>query len=146
MTRRTRRPTRRPTQRPPGWRAARCATAPGRWSRSPRFTTSRRRTSPLTHASPDRRQEERHRIMNRENVGHIAGVSSRWAALALLSMLWAPLAAAQVVDANSTTMLRLKPEWKAGETRTGFWGTEMVGLSVRQIELCGIDDLNIQLS
>lgn len=84
--------------------------------------------------------------MNRENVGHIAGVSSRWAALALLSMLWAPLAAAQVVDANSTTMLRLKPEWKAGETRTGFWGTEMVGLSVRQIELSGIDDLNIQLS
>ena len=66
------------------------------------------------------------------------------AALALL--LWAPLAAAQVVDASSTTVLRLKPDWQAGDTRTGFWGTELVGLSVRGIEMSGVDDLRIQLS
>ena len=84
--------------------------------------------------------------MNRGSGGHIAGAVSRWATLALISLLWAPVAAAQVVDASSTTMLRLKPEWKAGDTRDGFWGTEMVGLSVRKIELAGIDDLNIQLS
>jgi hypothetical protein len=66
--------------------------------------------------------------------------------LALLATFWAPLAAAQVVDASSTTMLRLKPEWKAGDTQTGFWGTELVGLSVRNIEVSGVDNLNIQLS
>jgi len=84
--------------------------------------------------------------MNREIVGRIAGVGSRWPALALLSILWAPVAAAQVVDATSTTMLRLKPEWQAGDTRNGVWGTELVGLSVRNIEVAGVDDLNIQLS
>jgi len=84
--------------------------------------------------------------MNREIVGHIAGTGSRWATLALLLTVWAPGARAQVTDASSTTVLRLKPEWKAGETRTGFWGTEIVGLSVRGIEVSGVDDLNIQLS
>jgi hypothetical protein len=60
--------------------------------------------------------------------------------------VWAPVARAQVVDANSTTVLRLKPEWKAGDIRTGFWGTELVGLSLRGIEVSGVDDLNVQLS
>lgn len=84
--------------------------------------------------------------MSREIFGYIAGAGSRWAPLALMLTVWAPVAGAQVVDASSTTMLRLKPEWKAGETRTGFWGTELVGLSVRGIEVSGVDDLNIQLS
>jgi hypothetical protein len=60
--------------------------------------------------------------------------------------VWTLPAAAQVVDVTSTTMLRLKPEWRAGDTRTGFWGTELVGLSVRKIELAGVDDLNVQFS
>jgi hypothetical protein len=68
------------------------------------------------------------------------------AAIGFLLVLWAPLAAAQVVEASSTTVLRLKPDWQAGDTRTGFWGTEMVGLSVRNIEMNGVDDLKIQLS
>jgi len=78
--------------------------------------------------------------------GHIAGAGSRWATVVLVVTVWAAPAAAQVVDATSTTMLRLKPDWRAGDTRTGFWGTEMVGLSVRNIEVSGVDDLSIQLS
>ena len=78
--------------------------------------------------------------------GHIAGAGPRWAGLALAMALWAFPATAQVVDVNSTTLLRLKPEWRAGDTRTGFWGTELVGLSVRDIELSGVDDLNVQFS
>ncbi len=70
----------------------------------------------------------------------------RVAALGMVLALWAPVAAAQVVDASSTTVLRLKPDWQAGNTRTGFWGTELVGLSVRGIEMSGVDDLRIQLS
>jgi hypothetical protein len=84
--------------------------------------------------------------MNREIFGYIAGAGSRWATLALILIVWVPAARAQVVDANSTTVLRLKPEWKAGDTRTGFWGTELVGLSLRGIEVSGVDDLNVQLS
>jgi len=56
------------------------------------------------------------------------------------------VAAAQVTEANSTTVLRLQPDWQAGNTRTGFWGTEIVGLTVRGIEMSGVDDLKIQLS
>lgn len=97
----------------------------------------------------------------------------RAATLGLLLALWAPVAAAQqspdagvvgvaalqqppdagvaggtgpVVEANSTTVLRLAPDWKAGDTRTGFWATEIVGLTVRNIEMSGVDDLKIQLS
>ena len=90
--------------------------------------------------------------------------------LGLVLALWAPVAAAQgsadagvvgaapqppdagvvgpapVIEANSTTVLRLAPDWKAGDTRTGFWGTEIVGLTVRGIEMNGVDDLKIQLS
>ena len=84
--------------------------------------------------------------MNREIFGHIAAARSRWATLALLLTIWAPVARAQVTDASSTTVLRLQPDWKAGDTRTGFWGTELVGLSVRGIEMDGVDDLRIQLS
>jgi len=84
--------------------------------------------------------------MNRKIFGHIAGAGTRWVALALLLTAWVPVAGAQVVDASSTTVLRLKPEWKAGDTQTGFWGTELVGLSVRGIEVDGIDDFRIQLS
>ena len=55
-TPRTARPTRRrtPSSLPAAlrWRAASCVTGPERCSRSPRFTTSPRRTFPLTHASP----------------------------------------------------------------------------------------------
>ncbi|HEY5420569.1 MAG TPA: hypothetical protein VIL10_07530, partial [Marmoricola sp.] len=70
----------------------------------------------------------------------------RIAARVLVLALWAPAAAAQVVEASSTTVLRLQPDWQAGDTRTGFWGTELVGLSVRGIEMNGVDDLKIQLS
>ncbi len=84
--------------------------------------------------------------MNREIFGYIAGAGSRWATLALILTVWAPVATAQVTDASSTTVLRLKPEWKAGDMRTGFWGTEIIGLSVRGIEVSGVDDLRIQLS
>ena len=70
----------------------------------------------------------------------------RPAALGLVLALWAPVVAAQVTEASSTTVLRLQPDWKAGDTRTGFWGTELVGLSVRGIEMDGVDDLRIQLS
>ena len=65
--------------------------------------------------------------------------------MGLLLALWAPVAAAQTIEANSTTVLRLKPDWQAGDTRTGFWGTELVGLSVRDIDMSGVDDLRIQL-
>jgi hypothetical protein len=84
--------------------------------------------------------------MNREIFGHIAGAGSRWAALALILTVWAPVVRAQVTEASSTTVLRLQPDWKAGDTWTGFWGTELVGLSVRGIEMDGVDDLRIQLS
>ena len=84
--------------------------------------------------------------MNRGSGGHIAGAGSRWATLALLSTLWAPMAAAQVTEASSTTVLRLQPDWQAGNTRTGFWATELVGLTVRDIQMTGVDDLKIQLS
>jgi len=84
--------------------------------------------------------------MNRGMCGHIAGAGSRWATLVLVATVWAPLARAQVVDVTSTTMLRLKPDWRAGDTRTGFWGTELVGLSVRKVEVAGVDDLNVQFS
>jgi len=84
--------------------------------------------------------------MNREIFGYITGAGSRWATLALILTVWAPVAGAQVTDASSTTVLRLKPEWKAGDMRTGFWGTEIIGLSVRGIEVSGVDDLRIQLS
>ena len=84
--------------------------------------------------------------MNREIFGHIAGAGPRWAALALILTVWAPVVRAQVTEASSTTVLRLQPDWKAGDTRTGFWGTELVGLSVRGIEMDGVDDLRIQLS
>ena len=70
----------------------------------------------------------------------------RAGATALLLAVWAPVASAEVVEANSTTVLRLQPDWKAGDTRTGFWGTEIVGLTVRGIEMSGVDDLRIQLS
>ena len=75
--------------------------------------------------------------MNRGMFGHVAGAGPRWAMLLVIGTVWTLPAAAQVVDVTSTTMLRLKPEWRAGDTRTGFWGTELVGLSVRKIELRG---------
>ena len=68
----------------------------------------------------------------------------RAAALALL--LLAPMARAQVTDATSTTILRLKPEWKAGNTQTGFWATEYVGVSVRGLEMPGVQDIRIYFS
>jgi hypothetical protein len=94
----------------------------------------------------------------------------RAAALGMVLVVWVPVAAAQesadggvvgaaqptpdagvvgpapVIEANSTTVLRLAPDWRAGDTRTGFWGTEIVGLTVRGIEMNGVDDLKIQLS
>ncbi|MGZ6069679.1 MAG: hypothetical protein ACXWK8_00605 [Myxococcaceae bacterium] len=84
--------------------------------------------------------------MNRGLFGRIPGAGSRWATLALLSTLWAPLAAAQTVDASSTTLLRLQPVWTAGTTQTGFWGTELVGLTVKGFDISGVDDFNIKLS
>jgi len=86
--------------------------------------------------------------MNREIFGRVARVGPRWATLALLSTLWAPLAAAQTVDFNSTTLLRVQPVWTAGNIQTGGWGTEFIGLTVRNFDLSGsgVDDLNIRLS
>jgi len=69
------------------------------------------------------------------------------AALALLVALWAPVAQAQVTEASSTTLLRLQPEWRAGDAKNGYWGTEYVGLSVRGLDIPGaIEDLRFQLS
>jgi hypothetical protein len=51
-----------------------------------------------------------------------------------------------VTDATSTTILRLRPEWKAGDTQTGFWGTEYVNVGVRGLEMPGVQDIRIQLS
>ena len=68
----------------------------------------------------------------------------RAATLALL--LLAPVARAQITDATSTTILRLKPEWRAGDTQTGFWATEYVGVSVRGLEMPGVQDIKIYLS
>ena len=84
--------------------------------------------------------------MNREIFGRIAGAGSRWGALALILTVWAPVAAAQTVDASSTTLLRLQPVWTAGNTQTGFWGTELVGLTVKGFDISGVDDFNIKLS
>jgi hypothetical protein len=68
------------------------------------------------------------------------------AALAVLVTVWAPVALAQVTEASSTTVLRLEPDWRAGDTRVGLWGTEFVGVSVRGIDVPGVEDLRLQLS
>ena len=36
--------------------------------------------------------------------------------------------------------------WTAGNTQTGFWGTELVGLTVKNFDISGVDDFNIKLS
>jgi hypothetical protein len=68
-------------------------------------------------------------------------------ALALLVTVWAPVAVAQVTEANSTTVLRLEPDWQPGTSRFGAWGTEFVGVSVRGVDIPGVvEDLRFQLS
>lgn len=68
------------------------------------------------------------------------------ARLALLLTLWAPVAGAQVTEASSTTVLRLQPVWQAGDSRNSVWGTEFVNLSMRAIDVPGVQDLRLQLS
>jgi hypothetical protein len=67
-------------------------------------------------------------------------------ALVLLLSISTPAMAEQVTEASSTTVLRLQPDWRAGDTQVGLWGTEFVGVSVRGIEMPGVDDLRLQLS
>ena len=67
------------------------------------------------------------------------------AAVALGLTLWAPAAVAQVTDVNSTTVLRLAPDYQAGNS-TSFWATEYVTLSVRAMDVPGVQDLRLQLS
>jgi hypothetical protein len=66
--------------------------------------------------------------------------------MALLLVLWAPVAGAQVTEASSTTLFRIEPVWLAGDTRTTYSATEFVNLSMRAIDLPGVQDLRLQLS
>jgi hypothetical protein len=61
-------------------------------------------------------------------LGHRGGGVSFAAALGLGLTLWAPVAAAQVTEASSTTVLRLAPDWSAGDKNNSFWATEYVSL------------------
>ena len=79
-------------------------------------------------------------------LGHRGGGVSFAAALGLGLTLWAPVAAAQVTEASSTTVLRLAPDWSAGDKNNSFWATEYVSLSMRAIDVPGIQDLRLQLS
>ncbi len=78
--------------------------------------------------------------------GHRIGGASFAAALGLSLVLWAPVAVAQVTEANSTTVLRLQPDWYAGEKNNSFWATEYVSLSMRDFGVPGVQDLQFQLS
>ncbi len=78
--------------------------------------------------------------------GHRIGGASFAAALGLSLILWAPVAVAQVTEANSTTVLRLQPDWYAGEKNNSFWATEYVSLSMRDFSVPGVQDLQFQLS
>ena len=70
----------------------------------------------------------------------------RPARLALLLVLWAPVATAQITEATSTTLLRLEPVWLAGDSRTTYSATEFVNVSMRAIDLPGVQDLRLQVS
>lgn len=71
----------------------------------------------------------------------------RFAAVpALCLTLWAAVAVAQVTEANSTTVLRLAPDYQAGDKGNSFWATEYVTLSIRGIEVPGVQDLRLQMS
>jgi len=68
------------------------------------------------------------------------------AALGLGLVLWAPVASAQVTEASSTTVLRLQPDWYAGDKNNSFWATEYVTLSLRPFDVPGVQDFQMQLS
>jgi len=68
------------------------------------------------------------------------------AGLALLLLLWAPAARAQVTEASSTTLFRIQPVWLGGDSRTTYSATEFVNLSMRSIDVPGVQDLRLQLS
>jgi len=68
------------------------------------------------------------------------------ARLGLLLVLWAPVAGAQVTEASSTTVFRIEPVWLAGDSRTTYSATEFVNLSMRAIDVPGVQDLRLQLS
>ncbi len=78
--------------------------------------------------------------------GHPTGGASFGAALGLGLSLWACAAAAQVTEASSTTVLRLAPDWSAGDKNNNFWATEYVTLSLRPFDVPGVQDLQLQLS
>jgi hypothetical protein len=109
----------------------------------------------------DRRKEQRHASLSRRVRGSSAGPRCPWpwralghrgrgvsfaAALGLGLTLWAPVAAAQLTEASSTTVLRLQPDWYGGEKNNSFWATEYVTLSMRAIDVPGIQDLQLQMS
>jgi hypothetical protein len=78
--------------------------------------------------------------------GHPGRGASFAAALGLGLTLWASVAAAQVTEASSTTVLRLQPDWYAGDKNNSFWATEYVTLSLRPFDVPGVQDLRLQLS
>jgi hypothetical protein len=109
----------------------------------------------------DRRKRQRRACVNRHVLRRLGGPRLHWpwcalghlgsgvsfaAAFGLGLALWAPVADAQVTEASSTTVLRLQPDWYGGEKTNSFWATEYVTLSLRAIDVPGVQDLRFQLS
>src|SRR5689334_4305250 len=75
------------------------------------------------------------------------GVRVRWLGWLSLAGLFCGVAArAQTIDFNSTTLVRLHPDWRAGDARTGVGAIEWLGLSARGIPTPFSDDLSVQVS
>lgn len=70
----------------------------------------------------------------------------RWVVLLLLVVLAFPSEGAETVDATARTFLRVRPDWAAGDARTGFQAIEYVGLRARGIDSPLTDDVRVQLS
>jgi hypothetical protein len=109
----------------------------------------------------DRRNRQRRASLNRRALRRPAGPRlsspcfalahrcfgvSFAAALGLGLTLWASGAAAQVTEASSTTVLRLQPDWSAGDKNNSFWATEYVTLSLRPFDVPGVQDLQLHMS
>jgi hypothetical protein len=78
--------------------------------------------------------------------GRRGGGAGCTAALGLGLMLCGSVANGQVTEASSTTVLRLQPDWAAGDKNNSFWATEYVTLSLRPFDVPGVQDLQLQLS
>jgi hypothetical protein len=109
----------------------------------------------------DRRKGQRRACVSRPVLRRLAGPRLPWPCFALrhrrsgLSLavalglgltFWAQIADAQVTEATSTTVLRLQPDWYGGEKNNSFWATEYVTLSMRALDVPGVQDLRFQLS